>query len=470
MKLKMKGMNLSKNEKYLLVLLGVVVLFWIFNRFIFTSQRNNLQELKDKKIEYEEKAVENSGILAREKGINEDFISLNREKDTLLLEYFPKLDQSQIIFLLNEMLDDSNLEISNLNFSEPQIEEIRGIPINTMDISIPYKGKYEDLLKLMNKIEKSPRKLLITSLIIDQDEENLIGELRLKAYSSETIFEKDEDFVAIDTVLNTEKENPFKPFVEYEEVKDEDIVDMNEEKGSSEFESSGSFLPSGESQEKLNKTLVESFDEGKIYFVPSHLNTKGNVYRSRKAKEGKYSLRFEYNILAVEEENRAYLDFREKNINFKYPPDDIGFWMYSYGYSPATLGIRFEGQMGEKIDVEVLKGINWIGWRYIKAKLPEDLNIYPLKLDKMYLELVNGREDFGVILLDGMECVYPQPEEEDGAEKGSYTFYIVKEGDTIESISMKYYGRTSKKKLIMNANDLSGNKDLRPGRILVIPK
>lgn len=165
--MKLKKMNLSKNEKYLLVLLGVVVVFWIFNRFIFTSQRNNLQSFKDKKIEYEEKAVENSGILAREKGINEDFISLNREKDTLLLEYFPKLDQSQIIFLLNEILDDSNLEISNLNFSEPQIEEIRGIPINTMDISIPYKGKYGDLLKLMNKIEKSPRKLLITNLIID---------------------------------------------------------------------------------------------------------------------------------------------------------------------------------------------------------------------------------------------------------------------------------------------------------------
>lgn len=470
MKLKLKKMNLSKNEKYLLVLLGVVVVFWIFNRFIFTSQRNNLQSLKDKKIEYEEKAVENSGILARGKGINEDFISLNREKDTLLLEYFPKLDQSQIIFLLNEMLDDSNLEISNLNFSEPQIEEIRGIPINTMDISIPYKGKYGDLLKLMNKIEKSPRKLLITNLIIDQDEENLIGELRLKAYSSETIFEKDEDFVAIDTVLNTEKENPFKPFVEYEEVKDGDTVGMNEEKESSEFESSGSFSPSGESQEKLNKTLVESFDEGKICFVPSHLNTKGNVYRSRKAKEGKYSLRFEYNILAVEEENRAYLDFREKNINFKYPPDTIGFWVYSYGYSPATLGIRFEGQMGEKIDVEVLKGINWIGWRYIEVKPPEDLNIYPLKLDKMYLELANGREDFGVILLDGMECVYPQAEQESNADKGSYTFYIVKEGDTIESISMKYYGRTSKKKIIMNANDLSGNKGLRPGRILVIPK
>ena len=75
--------------------------------------------------------------------------------------------------------------------------------------------------------------------------------------------------------------------------------------------------------------------------------------------------------------------------------------------------MRFVGQMGEKSDVEFTKGISWLGWKYVQVSPPQDISQYPLKLDKLYLELSEGRDDYGVILLDGLEGTYP--ENEDGS-------------------------------------------------------
>ncbi len=450
-----------------MILLAVIIMFWLFNRFIFLPQRDKINSLEEKKIYYEEEKIRIDAILANESSIHEDYLNLNRQKDKLLLEYFPKIDQAQIIYLLNDIIDSSNLKILNLDFSEPQIEDILGIPMKTMDITLPYEGKYDELIDFLSKLRTSPRKLLVTNLIMDYNDKNdsILGQIRIKVHSLEGIFDDEGDVVAIDTVINIEKQNPFAPFEEYAEKVEDESLDNNTNNINGYSEDLNSV-----SEETIKGQLIEGFESGKTYFMPSSLNVKGNISRATKSKEGKYSLRFEYNILAVEEENRAYVDIKEKNIAIKYPPDSIGLWIYSYDYSPITIGLRFIDQMGEIYDAEASKGINWQGWRYIEAKPPADISVYPIKIDKLYLELSEGREDFGVILLDGLQCVYPQNETDSDNTKVNYSFYIVKQGDTLESIAIKHYGKSSKKKLIMDQNYISGNKDLKPGKILVVPR
>ena len=468
-----KEIQLTKNEKTLIILLALIIMFWLFNKFIFTTQRNRINGLKEKEIQYEEEKINIDGILAKESIINEDYVKLNREKDKLLLEYFPTLDQAQIIYLLNDIMDSSNLKILNLDFSEPQVEEIAGVPIKTMDVTLPYEGNYEELLDFLSKVRTSPRKFLITSLTMDNnDSHGILGQIGVKVYSLEGIFEEEGDVVSIDTIINTEKQNPFAPFDEYEEKEEgEKVIEGLEDNTDSQYASNGYSQDSGLIPKNVNNgQLLEGFEGEKTYFVPSSLNVKGSVSKAAKAKEGKYSLRVEYNILAVEEENRAYIDLREKNIILKYPPNSIGLWVHSYSYSPVTIGMRFVGQMGEKSDVEFTKGISWLGWKYVQVSPPQDISQYPLKLDKLYLELSEGRDDYGVILLDGLEGTYPENEDGSSITYNNFSFYIVKEGDTLESISKKYYGDFSKNNLIMATNYLLGNKDLRPGKILVIPR
>ena len=93
------------------------------------------------------------------------------------------------------------------------------------------------------------------------------------------------------------------------------------------------------------------------------------------------------------------------------------------------------------------KGINWIGWDYIEANPPQDLSLYPLQLDRIYLELSFNRDDFGVILFDKLEAKYPK---DTNKTKEKFTFYIVEKGDTLNKISLKNYGTINKKNLIIN--------------------
>ncbi len=459
-----KKIQLTKNEKYLIFFLCIVIILWLFNKFIFTTQRNRINSLKEEKIQYEEEIIKINNVIAREDTINEDYISLNNEKDKILLEYFPTLDQAQIIYLLNDIIDSSNLKILNLNFSEPQVEEIRGQAIKTMNITLPYQGNYDELIEFLSKVRTSPRKFLITDLTIDNsDNKDLLGQIGIKVYSLEGIMEEEGSIVAIDTIINTEKQNPFAPFEEYEEVEDDALESIDSQQISNGYvQDLNSII-----EKTSNGQLLEGFENGKINFIPSSLYVKGNTSRASKSKEGKYSLRVEYNILAVEEENRAYVDLKERDIITKYPPSSIGLWVHSYSYSPVTIGMRFVGQMGEKIDVELTKGISWLGWKYIQVSPPQDISLYPLRLDKLYFELSEGREDFGVVLLDGLEGIYSSNENDSSILNNNFSFYIVKEGDTLESISNKH---SVKKKQLMITNDLSGNSDLRPDKILVIPR
>lgn len=468
-----RKIKLTNNEKLLLIILGLIIVFWLFNKYIFTIQRSRISSLKEEETQYREEKIKVEGILDRENSIHEDYINLNNEKDNILLEYFPTLDQAQIIYLLNDIIDSSNLKILNLDFSEPQVEEINGQAIKAMDITLPYEGSYDELIDFLGKVRTSPRKFLITDLTMDNNYNQVIlGQIGIKVYSLEGIIEEEGLVVSIDTIINTEKQNPFAPFDEYDNKEDakgsmEDLEDNID----SQYTSDGFSQDLNSILEKTSiGQLLEGFENGKIYFIPSSLNVKGNISRATKSKEGKYSLRVEYNILAVENENRAYIDLKERDIILKYPPSSIGIWVHSYSYSPVTVGMRFEGQMGEKSDVELTRGISWLGWKYIQVSPPQDISLYPLRLDKLYMELSEGRDDFGVVLLDGLEGIYPDNENESSIAYNNFSFYIVKQGDTLESISKKYFDNLSKKKLIMTTNDLSGNKDLRPGKILVIPR
>ena len=450
----------TKNEKVLLTLLGIIIIFWAAFRFVITPQASKLQILMDKRYEYEEKISYMNNILKDEKNIDEKWNRLYREKDMITNKYFSNLDQPEIIYLLNEILDNEELDVLDINFNRPSEEQINDLMVKTMNITIPYRSSYEGLIQTIKGVDLSPKKILISDLIMDKVEDNqLAGNISLKIYSLEGIVETGEDFSYIDIVSDSDKFNPFRPFDDYKEV-DEGLV------GDS-IDNVNSISGEVSSLDEYNKEILEDFESEGLYFMPSNQNIKGSVSKSTNSKSKKYSLRFEYNIVALADENRAYIDLTDKNIMLKYPPLSIGLWVYSYNYSPATLGIRLKGQAGEKVDVELAKGISWVGWEYIEIKPPEDLSLYPLQLDRIYLELNYNRDDYGVLLFDKLEANYPK---DNNKTKERFTFYIVEKGDTLDKISIKNYGTTKKKNLIVKCNEINTDKDIKEGKILVIPR
>jgi type IV pilus assembly protein PilO len=460
MKKKLKTRELTKNEKFLLSILGIILVVWGSYRFIIAPQAHKLSTLNAQKLEYQEKIDEINFILRKEETINKEWDILHKEKEDIISRYFPKLDQAQIIYLLNDLVEKDSISAVDMNFNRPSYEDIGDFQVKNMDISVPYKGDYTGVVDIIRALKNSPRKILLDSLTIDRDNEGkLNGNICLRVYSLDGIADTDNDIVYIDTEKLEQKITPFSPYKDYTDsiietgTPSEEIVEIKEV------------------NPYIEETLLD-FENRNTFFLPSQDLVKGNVEQSTKSKSKKYALRFEYNIVAVEEENRGFIDITRSNINLKYPPNSIGLWVYSYDYSPATIGLNFKGQMGEDILVPISEGISWTGWKYIETTSPEDISLYPLKLEKIYLEIPKNREDYGVILIDKLQALYERNLDEDGKDVsiGNYTFHVVKEGDTIDKISNLYYGNTKYKNEILKLNELKASDELPIGKVLVLKK
>lgn len=456
LKKKIKTRELTKNEKFLLTLLGIIIVLWGSYRLIITPQAEKMEILSAEKLEYQEKIDEINDVLRRESNINKEWDILHKEKEDIVSQYFPKLDQAQIIYLLNSLLDKDTVSVVDMNFNRPSYEDIGGFQVKNMDISLPYNGSYPGVVDIIKSLKSSPRKILLDSVSMDRDSEGkLNGNMSLKVYSLEGIADTNSDVVYIDIAKEESKNTPFAPFEDYKP----------------DGENGQEISERPEIQPYIEETLLD-FESRNSYFLPSQELVKGSVSQSTKAKSKKYSLRFEYDIVAVEEENRGFIDVSKNNIQLKYPPNTIGLWVYSYDYSPATVGIVFRGQMGEDIYVPLTEGIGWTGWKYIEATPPEDLTLYPLRLEKLYVEIPKDRDNYGVLLMDKLEAVYTRNIDEDGNDMsvGDYIFHVVEKDDSIESISIKYYGSNKYKNEILKLNEMKSSDTLPVGKVLVLKK
>ena len=110
------------------------------------------------------------------------------------------------------------------------------------------------------------------------------------------------------------------------------------------------------------------------------------------------------------------------------------------------------------------------GWKYVEAKPPSDLKVYPLKIDRIYVELNENKNDYGVILIDELEANYPLNQGQSASEdKNTFIFYVVEKGDTLDKICDKTHSNRNRKNDILKYNEISGDQDLIPGKILVLP-
>lgn len=449
---------LTGNEKFLLSALAIVVVIFLSNKFLLTPQAEEMDSLEAEKYELDAQIIDMNKTLKMEDNLKKEKEVLFRERNDILANYFPVLDQSQIIYLLNDLIKSDGMDISDFQFTSPAEEEINEMTVKKMDISLPYEGNYDGIMKVMESIKTSPRRIIIDSITMDKTTESEVGgNMGLKIYSLEGLAEMDPDVIFVDVADGSGQGSMFNPYAGY--------VDPN--KSTSDGGSS------------TVSTVIDDSDYSKVYklhdfekrdysFVPTSNLIKGDALPSTVSKSGKYSLRLEYNMLALEEENRVYVDLSKSDIEIKYPAEFISMWVNAYGYSPGTLGMRFRTQGGEDVDVTVSEGISWIGWSQLETSPPADLNLYPLKLSHIYYELPYNRDDFGVFLIDKLEAVYPPDEDISVREKAANFFYVVEAGDSLATISKKIYGSEKYKDEIMRNNSMATGEILSVGRVLVL--
>lgn len=484
-KRKMSSRPLTKSERFLLTTLGLVVLLWSSNRFILTPQAAKIDALVAQKTELDTTIIDMNNTLKREESIKKEWETLHRERNQVLTNYFPTLDQSQIIYLLNDLIAEDSVDISDLNFSMPSSETIGEIEVQQMGVSIPFDGSYDGIVEIVKSIGASPRRILVDTLSLDRkDNSDLGGTMSLKIYSLDGLAETDPNVIYVETANGTGEGSLFGAFGDYKEASNasggttsegttpgSSTTDGTASGGSGTNTTSGGRPSTSINDSDYTKVyLLHDFENRNYNFIPSSDMIKGDVSPSTLRKSGKYSLRFEYNMLALEEENRAYIDLSNSDIIFKYPPNSVSMWVNAFAYSPGTIGMRLRTQGGEDIDVTMSEGISWLGWSNIEAMVPEDLDLYPLQLTHLYFELPYNRDDFGVFLIDKLEAFYPVNEDSTVNNKPINDFYVVELGDTVTSISRKIYGTINYKNEIMTNNSLTAGDILTVGKVLVLTR
>lgn len=205
--------------------------------------------------------------------------------------------------------------------------------------------------------------------------------------------------------------------------------------------------------------VLYDFEDGNYGILALGEGVDGEVAPSSVAKSGNYSMMLEFDIGQSENPNGAFVDLSNNNIYLDKNASTIGLWVYAYESSPASLNLLLEGQDEESTKLRLSQEISWLGWSFIKADLPNDAELYPLKLKGIYLELAPDKASKGVLLMDSLEASYPIYEE-----------YVVKRGDTIIGISLRKYGTTAYVNEILDLNKMKFNDILPVGKVLTLRK
>ncbi|MCK9216713.1 MAG: LysM peptidoglycan-binding domain-containing protein [Firmicutes bacterium] len=449
-KFKNLKISMSKKEKNLLILLLSAIFIFLVFKFVIDPQTKTLARLEEEKVALSKESLKNNKIMAKNDSVRKQWTELNKDIQALSNKYYSHMEQSVIMQELNAIIDESDLDIPSISFSNPELLNIDEYETESMLISLPFRGDYKGLNEFLSKLRENPKKILVKQLSLSKGNEDLLeGQISIETYSFGNISKLKDAFFYDNKYEPANGEDPFKPFDFFTDSNDSD-----EELLLSQIDES-------------KRVVVDSLETNEIHFMGTSASITGKVNRFNMSKHGKASIRLEYFISTNFKEERAFLVLDDRDIIFKYPPDSIGIWVYSYGYSPVTIGFRFQDPDGNKIDSELSRGVSWTGWEYISASPPKDINIYPLKLDRVYLELGANRDDYGVILFDRIEASFHKNEEE-AQEKQGYTFYVVKPGDTLKSISENIYGTQSKYRNIMVDNGLNEPSELKTGKVLVI--
>ncbi len=468
--LKISKMNLrplTKSEKTLLILLGIALIIYFSNQFLFLPQAAEMIRLETESVELDNKIADMDNTIKKEKTIRKEFELMSREREEILKNYFPVLDQAQIIYLLNDLIKDDRVAISDLNFTNPTEETMGEMAVKNMSIQLPYSGSYEGTMDIVKALGASPRRVVVDSFSMDREnDENLSGSMSLKIYSLEGIAQTDPEVIQVEAVEGTGEGSLIASYEGYSN----DVAAAGSAQGGAYGGGSSGGSGSGTAindSDYVKVYKLHDFETRNYGFAPSNENIKGNVEPSTIKKSGKYSLRFEYNIFAIGVENRAYVDLGP-GIELKFPPDSVSMWVNAFGYSPGTLGLRFRTQDGEDIDVVASQGISWLGWSEVEALPPQDLDLYPLTLTHIYFEMPFNRDDIGVFLIDKLQAYYPVNQDSQGNNQPIYDFYVVKPGDSVTSISRQIYGTINYMNEILKNNSLTSGDVLPVGKVLVL--
>ncbi|MBF8982640.1 hypothetical protein IZY60_03715 [Lutibacter sp. B2] len=265
-------MKLTKREQKLIIFLGIVVFIFVYYQFVLNPQMNRIHQLKEQiatlggKVDYKKVKIK-----SYEK-VEKDYKIANIKNNYATKRFFPFIKQEKSITILNDMIDKTGLEVSNIAFSKTEISEIEkreqekeeeNYPLRTlvtsyykknsnsdkkekveeqaenkeqvekMSVNISFTSEYDTMMSFIKEIESFDKKLLIKNVTLASNDENLMtGNIMLDFYALPKFHIEDEEYFKWDHEAEYGRKDPFIPFDGYEYPTDDIMQNNKKEEGS----------------------------------------------------------------------------------------------------------------------------------------------------------------------------------------------------------------------------------------------
>lgn len=128
-------------------------------------------------------------------------------------------------------------------------------------------------------------------------------------------------------------------------------------------------------------------------------------------RSGTSSLRLEYDFADTIGTSGAYINFKGRGTTdcrvLEGYPQQIGVWLYGDGGKHWLRGLIVDGAGESKpVDFTLRGELNWKGWKYVVASVPEGLQL-PIYLAQIYIvEIENSNKNKGVVYFGSVRAEY----------------------------------------------------------------
>lgn len=273
-------MKLSKREKMLLIVLGLLLLSVGYYQLVFIPQLEKIDELNAKVEELETLSSITKAQSSNKNNVYREFKVLNSKIYLITERFYPSIIQEKLILRLDEIIKETEINVKTMSFTYPEkafVEKVEdkdaevdmlkeyvqtyqmlsqsvsplnlGKPaeeevieeeteedglkekVEKMTASLTFEGDYEQLMDFMGEIEALNKYVIIDKLNILQSKENVLrGSIAIDYYALPKFHQQDEEYFQWDIENTYGKANPFKPFDDIERKEEEinqvDLVDF----------------------------------------------------------------------------------------------------------------------------------------------------------------------------------------------------------------------------------------------------
>ncbi|WP_051569061.1 LysM peptidoglycan-binding domain-containing protein [Alkaliphilus transvaalensis] len=461
-------MKLTTREKKLIYVLGVVIFLTVYFGFIVSPQITKLQEIANKKEAYSDGINEIEEALSSKEAVEKEILSLQKELKHQSEQFFSRIDQGSIILLLEEWSKEANIIIPSLSFSEYRVEEIANLQLDTISVTVPFQGTYQSTIDFIKAIRGYEKNIIIEELQLQNNfNEEINGNMILIFQSLNGKSNVDESSITEEGWMR--RANPFLPFKGYiaELYERWEPIVPPQNSGGIGIAQPELLDPTNDSFVTIN---LNSFETLNTFFVGEPREVVGNLGLSTKAKKGNHSLQLTYDFLRPRQRSVANIVFDEK-ILLTAQPEKIQLSLYAFSHSNHKISLVLKDSRGKESIIPLTQQINWTGWNKLEGVPQMDISYPVEIQRLVILAEDFSATISGTLLLDELEAIYPNGSIINPLDLSisDGRIYEVKAGDTLFSITTAFYQDFSKRFLIMEANNITDSNQIYVGQKLIIP-